>query len=483
MKTTMSTPKTPRRLSLALLAALSLPSVAAAPAKPNIILVMCDDLGWGDVGFNGSRICKTPHLDAMAAHALKFNRFYSAAPVCSPTRGSVITGRHPFRYGIWTANTGRMKKEEVTLAEALGTQGYTTGHFGKWHLGTLTTKVKDANRGAPGKTKHYSTPAMNGFDVYFATESKVPTWDPMLVPGRFGADQSRRYGWIPVRDRSMAKRFGTRYWDGEEQTVTDNLEGDNSRIIMDRALPFMEKAHRASKPFFAVIWFHTPHLPVVTGKKYRDLYRDRPLKEQLYYGAISAMDEQVGRLRSTLRRWAASENTMLWFASDNGPENRTPGSPGSFRGRKRSLYEGGVRVPGLLEWPARIRTARSTDVPAVTSDYFPTVLDYLGFTTGGRVDPIDGVSLKPLIEGTMKERPRPIGFQTRGMATLSDDRFKLVIQGKGQGVELYDLLADPSEKNDVASRHPEIVKEMTRQLRAWQESCARSSRGEDYRKS
>jgi arylsulfatase A-like enzyme len=252
---------------------------------------------------------------------------------------------------------------------------------------------------------------------------------------------------------------------------------------MDRALPFMEKAHRASKPFFAVIWFHTPHLPVVTGKKYRDLYRDRPLKEQLYYGAISAMDEQVGRLRGALRRWGASENTMLWFASDNGPENRTPGSPGPFRGRKRSLYEGGVRVPGLLEWPARIRAARSTDVPAVTSDYFPTVLDYLGFTTGDRVEPVDGVSLKPLIEGTMKKRPRPIGFQTRGMATLSDNRFKLVIQGKGQGVELYDLLADPSEKNDVASRHPEIVKEMTRQLRAWQESCARSSRGEDYRKS
>jgi arylsulfatase A-like enzyme len=480
MRLAMTSAKAPLRICLPLLAALSLPSISFAQEKPNVILVMSDDLGWGDVGFNGSTISKTPHLDEMAASGLRFTRFYAAAPVCSPTRGSALTGRHPYRYGIWFANTGHMKREEITLAEALRGHGYATGFFGKWHLGTLTTKVEDANRGAPGVTDHHSTPAMNGFDVYFATESKVPTWDPMWVPEQFGPGQSLRYGWLPVPVLSEAERYGTRYWDGQEREVEDDLDGDDSRIIMDRALVFVEEALQSSRPFLAVIWFHTPHLPVVTGRKYRDLYRDRPLEEQLYYGAISAMDEQVGRLRAALRRSGAAENTMIWFTSDNGPENGTPGSPGPFRGRKRSLYEGGIRVPALLEWPAKIRAQGATDMPAVTSDYYPTVLDYLGVRPRGQVEPLDGVSLKPLLEGHRNERPRPIGFQTRGMAALSDNRFKLVILGEGKDVELYDILADPSESHDVASQHPSVVNEMSRRLRIWQDSCARSNRGEDY---
>jgi arylsulfatase A-like enzyme len=139
-----------------------------------------------------------------------------------------------------------------------------------------------------------------------------------------------------------------------------------------------------------------------------------------------------------------------------------------------------VRVAGRLEWPAPILAARATHVPAVTSDYYPTVLDYLDVRPEGQVEPLDGVSLRPLIEGRMNERPRPIGFQTEGMATLSDNRYKLVIVTEGSRVELYDLLADPSESHDVASRHPKIVEEMTQRLRAWQESCVRSERGEDY---
>ena len=192
----------------------------------------------------------------------------------------------------------------------------------------------------------------------------MPTWDPTRVPEQFGLDQSLRYGWLPIGNPSGGKHYGTRYWEGEEREVTDNLDGDDSRIVMDRALPFVKGAVDSSRPFLAVIWFHTPHLPVVAGAEYRDLYRQRSLQEQLYFGSISAMDEQVGRLRDALRRWGAAENTMLWFTSDNGPENRTPGSPGPFRDRKRSLYEGGIRVPGLLEWPARIPAGRATEVPA-----------------------------------------------------------------------------------------------------------------------
>ena len=454
---------------------------AADTPRPNVVLMMCDDLGWGDVGFNGSKVCKTPHLDEMAEHSLKFNRFYSAAPVCSPTRGSVLTGRHPYRYGIPYANTGHMKNQEITLAETLKSQGYKTGHFGKWHLGTLTTKIKDANRGTPGDSRHFSPPWNNGFDVCFSTESKVPTWNPLAVPKRFGKGESRKYGWVPVEDASKTEHYGTHYWSGQDTQVTENVEGDNSRVIMDRAIPFIEAAVNDKKPFLAVIWFHTPHLPVVAGKKYRDMYAERSPKEQLYYGCITAMDEQVGRLRKSLRSLGIADNTMLCFASDNGPEGGTPGSAGHLRGRKRSLYEGGVRVPGLIEWPAKIDKARSTNVPAVTSDYFPTVLDILGFKMKGQPNPIDGVSLLPLFEGEMTERPRPIGFESRGMRTLSDNRYKLVISGKKKGAELYDLVADPSESKNIADENKGIVDEMQEKLDAWRTSCAASAKGEDYR--
>ena len=158
-----------KRLLCLITTALGL-SGALAAEEPNIVLIMCDDLGWGDVGFNGNKVIRTPHLDAMAKGGMKFNRFYAAAPVCSPTRGSCITGRHPFRYGIPFANSGHMKPEELTLAELLKKQGYTTGHFGKWHLGTLTKTVKDANRGGPRGAKNYSPPQVNGFDACF-TES------------------------------------------------------------------------------------------------------------------------------------------------------------------------------------------------------------------------------------------------------------------------------------------------------------------------
>lgn len=453
---------------------------AAAGESPNVVLLLADDLGWGDTGFNGSDVVETPHLDRMAANGLRFARFYAAAPVCSPTRGSVLTGRHPYRYEIPFANRGHMKDAEITLAEALKTRGYATGHFGKWHLGTLTTQVRDSNRGRPGKTQHYETPAMHGFDVYFSTEAKVPTWDPMLFPKEFGEQESRRYGWVPVEGASQARAYGTRYWNGEERIVTENLAGDDSRVIMDRVLPFIERAAEADRPFVAVVWFHAPHLPVVTGKRYRELYAERPLREQLYYGCITAMDAQVGRLRKALREQGVAEETMVWFASDNGPENGTPGSPGPFRGRKRSLYEGGVRGPAVLEWPAKIAEPCTTDIPCVTSDYYPTVLDVLEIEMPDQPEPLDGVSLLPLIEGRMDSRPRPIGFQSRGTATWCDNRFKLVMKRNGKAVELYDLIEDPAETTNIAGEQPQRVQRMKRALRAWQKSCAASAEGKDY---
>ena len=452
--------------------AMALPQTLLSRAKdtekPNIILCMADDLGWGDTGFNGNSVIKTPNLDAAAKAGLVFRRFYSGAPVCSPTRGSCLTGRHPYRYGIFFANIGHMRKDEITLAEALKTQGYATGHFGKWHLGTLTKTEKDSNRGAKG-VKDYSPPWENGFDVCFSTEAKVPTWDPMTDP-------------------ETKKPYGTYYWRQDGAKVTENLEGDDSRVIMDRAVPFIRNTATKGKPFLAVIWFHTPHLPVVTGPEYRKPYSQYSEDEQHYYGCITAMDEQVGRLRAELRALGVADNTMLWFCSDNGPEGkdgksgRSRGSAGPFRGRKRSLFEGGVRVPSLLEWPAQVEAGRTTDIPCSTCDYFPTVLGTLGFTMKGQPEPIDGVSLLPLIEGKMTKRSAPIGFESSKQVSLTDNRYKIYSKDGGRNFMLFDLLEDPAESRDIAAEKPQILQSMKAALATWQQSCKNSLAGKDYRK-
>jgi arylsulfatase A-like enzyme len=466
--------------------------LADEKSKPNIILCMADDLGWGDVGFNGNSVIKTPHLDAMALAGLKFNRFYSGAPVCSPTRGSALTGRHPYRYGIVTANAGHIRKGEVTLAEALKTQGYVTGHFGKWHIGTLTKTIKESNRGGPKGKAHFAPPWENGFDQSFSTEAKVPTWDPLLRP----KNNNSRNWWDPVMDASQAKPYGTNYW-ANGKRVTEPLRGDDSKIIMDRAIPFIREATAEKKPFFTVIWFHAPHLPVVAGPKYTKMYEGHGKYAQHFYGCITALDEQVGRLRKELRTLGVAENTMLWFCSDNGPEGQSgkaPGSAGPFRGRKRSLYEGGVRVPGILEWPSKVKPGSVTDFPSSTLDYFPTVLDVLGFPLKGRPNPIDGVSLLPMLDGTITKRPQPIGFQSAGQVSLIDNRFKLIRVGarkRGKNKQkqsktnpapfmLFDLIDDPAETTDIAGKHSDVVTRMQKRLEAWQASCRRSLEGNDY---
>ena len=465
-----------QKLAITILLLLSAaPSLAAE--RPNIVLVMCDDLGWGDVGFNGGQTIHTPHLDEMSHHSLRFTRFYAQAPVCSPTRGSVITGRHPYRYGIPFANSGHMRPPELTLAELLREIGYVTGHFGKWHLGTLTKTVVDANRGGRAKNiEHYAPPQHHGFDVCFSTESKVPTFDPMLKPAKNAGS-----AWDSIADRSESAPYGTYYWNERGERVTDNLDGDNSRVIMDRAVPFIEKAVANQQPFFTIVWFHTPHLPVVAGPKHRAMYAEvDDVRARNYYGCVTAMDEQVGRLRDTLARIGVAENTLITFCSDNGPEGNSssPGSAGPFRGRKRSLYEGGVRVPGLIEWPGRLPAGKETDFPAVTSDYLPTILEILGIELPDD-RPIDGVSLVPVFSDLAMERSQPIGFESRDMVAFSDNRYK-IFKDKSDQWELYDLLADPGEQRDLAGKHPDIVRAMAAAAEAWRSSCAASDAGEDY---
>ncbi len=207
--------------------------------------------------------------------------------------------------------------------------------------------------------------------------------------------------------------------------------------------------------------------------------------KQHYFGCITAMDEQIGRLRKELKGLGVSQDTMVWFCSDNGPEGRKPqgrsqGSAGPFRGRKRSLFEGGIRVPGLLVWPARIKKPRVVKMPSCTSDYFPTILDILGFKMPKQPLPMDGVSLRPLIEGEMAERPRPIGFESHRQVALINNRYKIHSGDGGKTWQLFDLQKDPGEQNDLAAGKPEILKKMAATVEKWRASCKASLDGKDY---
>jgi arylsulfatase A-like enzyme len=425
---------------------------ARAQVRPNIILAMADDQGWGDTAYNGHPALRTPALDEMARTGVRFDRFYSGAPVCSPTRGSCLTGRHPYRYGIFFANADSgadapskyaLPDRERTIAEMLKPLGYTSGHFGKWHLGDFAGPRRSA-------------PTDHGFDEFFSTTRKVATVNP------------------------------DGYWT-KAGRIPGPTEGDDSRILMDRALGFITNAAAAGRPFCAVIWFHAPHEPVLATEQHRAPYAQFSSKEQHYYGAIAALDQQMGRLRDTLRRLKIRDNTMLWYASDNGPEGDrrepdSPGSPGAFRGRKRSLFEGGIRVPALLEWPERFPQPKVIPAPVSTSDYLPTICAALG----GKLPPtdgLDGVNLLPILEGKRGARGQPIAFETmgntRGSPRLAwiEERWKLLTNLDGGEEMLFDLAADPGEAENLAARAPGECARMRKLLAAWRASCERSRRG------
>jgi len=429
---------------------------------PNIILCMSDDQGWGDVGYNGHPYLKTPHLDQMHREGITFTRFYSAAAMCSPTRGSCYTGRNPYRFGITFAMKGKLEEKEIPITTVLKKQGYRTGHFGKWHLGTLTKNKGDQKRwGAFSKTplKYYCPPWERDVDVCFVTESKVPTWDPLLDPGN-----------AKTKTAPTGKPYGNDYFVGPGKTVTDNMKGDDSRVIMDRVLPFIQQSVDNKKPFLAVVWFHTPHSPVVGGDTYKKMYGDRPENEQHYYACITALDEQVGRLRTELKRLGVADNTMLWFCSDNGPARqgspRHVGSAGHLSGYKLSINEGGIRVPGLLVWPDKIKKPFQIATPCVTSDYFPTILDALGIPLATDRD-YDGESLLPLITQQTTQRHKPIGFLNKNAneAVWMAERYKLISTAKKDSI--YDIIKDPAEKTDLSNTVPNIKKKMKSELSQW----------------
>ncbi|MBN2451233.1 MAG: sulfatase-like hydrolase/transferase [Lentisphaeria bacterium] len=470
--------------SLCVILLLQLAAGSQVHARPNIVLMMADDQGWGETGYNGHPHLHTPVLDRMAAGALRFDRFYSGAPNCTPTRASVMTGRHANRSGAFAPNWST-RPEEITLAHILRQAGYRTGHFGKWHIGAV-------------KAQSPLNPGRMGFDEYLSHDNFFEMNPPL---SRNGAPP-------------------------------EIIPGESSEIIVREAVAFLRRVHAEGKSFFIVVWFGSPHGPYSGLEQDIALYGNVAKEEmRRRFAEITAMDRAIGMFREALRESGVAEDTLLWFNSDNGiPVAREEDSfNGGWRGRKGDLYEGGLRVPAIVEWPAVIRTPRVTALPCVTSDILPTLLDILGLRHPDPQRPLDGISLRPLIEdGSLTERPSPIGFwkyaaggekkngrwvseelsrgttpTTRnpaidftnykhpvartsdfgGAAAWTDNRFKLVRTPRrdgSTGTELFDLIADPGETTDIAAQNPDVVRRLGDQLEAWQRSVEHSLTGADY---
>lgn len=414
--------------------------VAAADAenRPNIVLVMADDQGWAQTGYYGHPVLKTPNLDAMAANGLRMDRFYAGAPVCSPTRASVLTGRANDRTGVESHGYG-LRRQEISIAKMLREAGYVTGHFGKWHL--------NAMRG-PG------VPILSTDDHN---------------PGEFGFDH-----WLSVtnffdRDPIMSRRG-----------KFEEFVGDSSEIVVEQALDFIDRQRRASTPSFTVIWYGTPHSPFKAAPEDMKPFKDLDEQSRNHYGELVAMDRSIGALRDRLRELDIEKNTLVWYCSDNGGLPKiSPSTVGPLRGNKGTIYEGGLRVPGIIEWPGHVE-ARVTGYPASVLDIVPTLLEIVDVEYPGK-RPLDGISLRPLFSDDLNTREKPIPFRHTGRLALVDNRYKLLTSDiKGGVFELYDLTRDPGEKIDLFSTQPEIARRMIKQLLDWNESVDASFAGKDY---
>jgi len=407
---------------------------------PNIILIMTDDQGWGQMGYYNHPVLETPNLDAMAANGLRFDRFYAGAPNCSPTRASVMTGRSNDRTGV--LNHGYpLRIQEKTLPQAMQKAGYATGHFGKWHL--------------------------NGF-----SGPGVPILkDDPRSPGVFGFDE-----WLSVTNYFEINPLMSRNGTFEE------FDGDSSEVIVTEALEFIGRQIESKKPFFTVIWYGSPHSPFIASDEDNKPFKGLDEKSKNHYGELVAMDRSIGTLREGLRNLDVADNTLVWFNSDNGGLPKiTPETVGGLRGQKNTIYEGGIRVPCIVEWPAVITQPRITNYPTVTMDLFPTIAEIVELPKSALFTTHDGMSIRPLFDGELGPRGIPIPFRHRGRVALIDNDFKLLTQDYNSGrFELYNLAKDSKETTNIFNDQPEIAKHMVKTLEAWNESVESSAAGNDY---
>lgn len=406
---------------------------AQPPAKPNIVILLCDDLGYGDLSCFANPVIQSPNLDRLASQGMKLTHCYSAAPVCSPSRAGLMTGRTPNRLGIrdWIpANTGiYLRPGEVTLASLLRRAGYRTCHVGKWHLNSRT----DGSEPVPGDA---------GFDHWLYTQNNA-------APNHVDPTNFIRNG----------KPAGP-------------MKGPSSHIIVKEAMQWLDGI--GNKPFFLNVWFHESHEPVAAAPDFLALYpNETNLDRRHYFGDVSQMDAAVGNLLKYLDDHGLRKNTFIYFSSDNGPEtlnryrgaNRSHGSPGPLRGMKLYITEAGYRVPGIVCWPGRILPGSVSAEPVCSLDLLPTVCALAGIEPP-RDRALDGANILPLFEGKPIRRPHPLYWQydfaisRPWEISLRDGPWKLLANGALDQFQLYDLSDDIGERINLTGQHPERVQAM-----------------------
>ena len=431
-----------RSIGVAAAAGLVARGAAAPRRKPNVILFYSDDQGYADLGCFGSRDIRTPHLDALAKAGARLTSYYSAAPVCSPSRAALLTGLTPQRAGVpGNVRAGKnvvgLRGDKVTIAELCKARGYKTAVFGKWHLGTAKE----------------SYPLGQGFDEYLCHHygcisfyTHIFSWDKRLGP---------------VHD---LWRNGTEIHE-DGSYMTD--------IITREALRFI--AEHKAEPFFLYLPYNAPHYPMEAPKKWMDLYEGMETNRRPYAAMVSCLDDSVGQIVAKIKQLGLLDDTLFVFASDNGPSNEVrtkldpkgpqPGSSGAFRGSKFSLLEGGIRMPFIAAWKGHIQPGTVSDEPAIAMDVLPTIAEAIGTTPP---KDIEGTSLWPVFGG--KSLPeRPLIWDRGNQRAVRLGRWKLLVLPKRKP-ELYDLQTDPGERKNLAAEQPELVAKLAALHDQWRKT-------------
>lgn len=397
-------------------------SFAPARRPPNVLLILTDDQGYGDLSLHGNPHLRTPNIDQLARQGLQFTRFY-VSPVCAPTRASLLTGRYHLRCGVWGVTHGKetMRLEETTLAQVFRGAGYRTALIGKWHLG-----------------EHYPyVPHARGFDTFIGF---------------------RTGHWMNYFDSTLelnGKPYPTRGY------ITD--------VFTDEAIRFLE-ANRA-RPFFLYLAYNAPHSPFQVPERYFRPFKDQGLADQVAapYAMLANLDENLGRLLARLEQLGLARDTIVIFLTDNGPNGQRFNA--GLRAAKGSVYEGGVRVPCFLRWPGRFDAGRRLDQIAAHIDLYPTLLELCGVPLPAGQLPLDGQSLVPLLTGQAPPWPDRMLFTHREPernpsgtypGAVRTQRFNLV-----NGKELYEIPVDPGEQHDLSAKSPGKVKELRAAYEAW----------------
>jgi arylsulfatase A len=431
--------------------------------QPNIVLILADDLGYGDLSCYGSKRINTPNIDKMAGEGLKFTQFYAGSAVCTPTRVSILTGQYPLRFNVSAHFNDRemfLDNDVLTIPKALKKQGYTSMHIGKWHLGGLNeAHVLDRNNSMPGPLQH-------GFDHYLAMLE-----DPIY--------------------RGSAMREKRLYKDAGKNLVKDDvlLTPNNKHwttIKFEEANKFIENSAKEKKPFFLNLWLDAPHAPYEFSEKgVMDQYNDRAKGQDLLYrGMVSQLDKGVGGVLAKLKELNIDKNTIVIFTSDNGPAYL--GSPAHFKGRKTDFHEGGIRVPMIAWWPETITKGIVSNEIANTIDFLPTFLK-LAKGSLDKNTPIDGLDITPLLfeqkqvlnRKTMFWEIAPKYKRSGNYVNVTDIRLKptanqiarkgpwKLLAVEGVSKELYNMDEDPYERWNLLDTYPEISKQLSEELTQW----------------